>query len=92
MTSSASRNFSEDVLTGGKDEIEIDLPQFAMTVKELAQKTVLLLSALNVMAGQVRIRQQIGPFVQDPVRPCPQCRVQVVSSHQDAKHVQETVS
>ena len=25
-------------------------------------------------AGQVRIRQQIGPFVQDSVRPCPQCR------------------
>ena len=39
----------KDVLTGGKDEIEIDLPTPAMTVKELAQKTVLLLSALNVM-------------------------------------------
>ena len=24
-------------------------------------------------AGQVRIRQQIGPFVQDSIRPCPQC-------------------
>ena len=65
----------KDVLTGGKDEIEIDLPTTCNDCEGTGAKDGITTECHECDgAGQVRIRQQIGPFVQDSVRPCPQCK------------------
>ena len=48
MTSSASRNFSEGVLTGG-DEIEIDLPTICNDCEGTGAKDGITTECLNVM-------------------------------------------
>ena len=64
----------KDVLEGGKDEIEIDLPTTCEDCNGTGAKDGKTSECLECDgAGQVRIRQQIGPFVQDSIRPCPHC-------------------
>lgn len=64
----------ESVLNGNKEEIEIDLPSTCNDCNGTGAKDGVT-SECNECngAGQVRIRQQIGPFVQDSIRPCPNC-------------------
>ena len=62
------------VLSGGKDEIEIDLPTTCKDCNGTGAKDGITTECSECDGvGQVRIRQQIGPFVQDSIRPCPQC-------------------
>ena len=64
----------ESVLNGEKDEIEIDLPSICEDCNGTGAKDGVTSECSECNgAGQVRIRQQIGPFVQDSVRPCQQC-------------------
>ncbi len=64
----------ESVLEGSKDEIEIDLPSSCIDCNGTGAKDGITSECLECDgAGQVRIRQQIGPFVQDSIRPCPHC-------------------
>ncbi len=64
----------ESVLNGEKDEIEIDLPSICQDCNGTGAKDGVTSECSECNgAGQVRIRQQIGPFVQDSIRPCPQC-------------------
>ena len=64
----------EDVLEGGKDEIEIDLPTTCEDCNGTGAKDGITSECLECNgAGQVRIRQQIGPFVQDSISACPHC-------------------
>lgn len=62
------------VLNGGKDEVEIDLPTTCTDCEGTGAKGGVTTQCTECSgAGQVRIRQQIGPFVQDTVRSCPNC-------------------
>lgn len=64
----------ESVLNGDSDEIEIDLPSICNDCNGTGAKDGITSECAECNgAGQVRIRQQIGPFVQDSVRPCVQC-------------------
>ena len=64
----------ESVLEGSKDELEIDLPSSCIDCNGTGAKDGITSECLECDgAGQVRIRQQIGPFVQDSIRPCPHC-------------------
>ena len=64
----------ESVLNGEKDEIEIDLPSICDDCNGTGAKDGVTSECSECNgAGQVRIRQQIGPFVQDSIRPCSQC-------------------
>ena len=64
----------ESVLNGDSDEIEIDLPSICNDCNGTGAKDGITSECAECNgAGQVRIRQQIGPFVQDSVRPCAQC-------------------
>ncbi len=64
----------ESVLDGGKDEIEIDLPLICSECEGTGAKGGVTNQCSECSgSGQVRIRQQIGPFVQDSVRSCPNC-------------------
>ena len=64
----------ESVLNGGKDEIEIDLPSSCQECEGTGAKGGVTTQCSECNgSGQVRIRQQIGPFVQDSVRSCPNC-------------------
>ena len=64
----------KSVLEGGKDEIEIDLPSTCEECNGTGAKDGITTECSECDgAGQVRIRQQIGPFVQDSIRPCVRC-------------------
>jgi len=64
----------ESVLEGEKDEIEIDLPTTCSDCEGTGGKDGVTTQCSECGgSGQVRIRQQIGPFVQDSVRSCPTC-------------------
>ena len=64
----------ESVLNGQKDEIEIELPSICKDCNGTGAKDGATTECSECNGnGQVRIRQQIGPFVQDSIRPCPQC-------------------
>ncbi len=64
----------EAILEGTKDEIEVDLPIACVDCEGTGAKDGVTSSCEECSGnGQVRIRQQIGPFVQDTVRPCPTC-------------------
>ena len=64
----------ESVLNGDSDEIEVDLPSICNDCNGTGAKDGITSECAECNgAGQVRIRQQIGPFVQDSVRPCAQC-------------------
>ena len=62
------------VLDGNKDEMELDLPAKCDDCEGTGAKDGVTSQCVECDgAGQVRIRQQIGPFVQDSVRACPHC-------------------
>ena len=64
----------KSVLKGGKDEIEIDLPSTCEECNGTGAKDGITTECSECDGvGQVRIRQQIGPFVQDSIRPCAKC-------------------
>lgn len=64
----------ESVLNGQKDEIEIELPTICKDCNGTGAKDGATTECSECNGnGQVRIRQQIGPFVQDSIRPCSQC-------------------
>ena len=64
----------KSVLNGGKDEIELDLPVSCQDCEGTGAKDGVTSQCTDCDgAGQVRVRQQIGPFVQDSIRACQQC-------------------
>ncbi|MFL2962512.1 MAG: DnaJ C-terminal domain-containing protein [Candidatus Poseidoniaceae archaeon] len=63
------------VLDGGKEELEIDLPTTCSDCEGTGAKDGVTTQCDECDgAGQVRVRQQIGPFVQDSVRACQYCQ------------------
>ena len=63
------------VLDGGKEELEIDLPATCSDCEGTGAKDGVTTQCDECDgAGQVRVRQQIGPFVQDSVRACQYCQ------------------
>ena len=63
------------VLEGGKEELEIDLPSTCSDCEGTGAKDGVTTQCDECDGvGQVRVRQQIGPFVQDSVRPCQYCQ------------------
>ena len=64
----------ESVLEGGKDEIELELPVVCVDCEGTGARGGVTTQCTECNgSGQVRIRQQIGPFVQDSVSSCPNC-------------------
>tara|TARA_B100000003_G_scaffold159304_1_gene144966 strand:- start:12022 stop:13146 length:1125 start_codon:yes stop_codon:yes gene_type:complete len=64
----------ETVLNGGKEEIEADLPIVCTDCDGTGAKDGITETCSDCGgAGQVRVRQQIGPFLQDSVSPCRNC-------------------
>ena len=65
----------KSVLEGGKDKIEAELPVPCSDCEGTGAKDGITTQCRECDgAGQVRVRQQIGPFVQDSVRACPSCQ------------------
>ena len=63
------------VLEGGKEELEIDLPATCSDCEGTGAKAGVTTQCNECDGvGQVRVRQQIGPFVQDSVRACQYCQ------------------
>ncbi|MBT3657406.1 MAG: DnaJ domain-containing protein [Euryarchaeota archaeon] len=63
------------VLEGGKEELEIDLPATCSDCEGTGAKDGVTTQCNECDGvGQVRVRQQIGPFVQDSVRACQYCQ------------------
>ena len=64
----------ESVLNGSKEEVEVDLPSHCEDCEGTGARDGKT-TACDECNGQghVRVRQQIGPFVQDVVRECPRC-------------------
>ena len=64
----------EAILEGASQEIEIDLPEQCSDCEGTGAKNGVTNQCIDCSGtGQVRVRQQIGPFVQDSVRPCQTC-------------------
>lgn len=64
----------DTVLEGVEEEIEVDLPTSCDDCQGTGAKDGITEKCSECNGqGQVRVRQQIGPFVQDTVRPCPHC-------------------
>ena len=65
----------KSILTGGKVEIDIDLPISCDDCNGTGAKDGVTSSCSDCNgSGQVRVRQQIGPFVQDSLRSCQTCQ------------------
>ena len=65
----------ESVLNGSKEEVEVDLPSTCEDCEGTGARDGKTSSCTECNGqGQVRARQQIGPFVQDVVRECSHCR------------------
>ncbi|MBT4066316.1 MAG: DnaJ domain-containing protein [Euryarchaeota archaeon] len=64
----------KSVLEGGSDEAEVELPTPCSDCEGTGAKDGVTKQCGECDgAGQVRVRQQIGPFVQDSVQPCQHC-------------------
>ena len=64
----------KSVLNGGKDEIEADLPIECKDCSGTGAKDGVTDSCGDCGGnGQVRVRQQIGPFLSDSIAPCNKC-------------------
>ena len=62
------------VLTGGKNEIEADLPQVCGDCDGSGAKNGETKKCSDCNGqGQVRVRQQMGPFIQDSISDCGTC-------------------
>jgi molecular chaperone DnaJ len=65
----------EDILIASKDEIAVDLPQLCDYCDGTGAKDGVTSKCVECNGeGQIRVRQQIGPFVQDTVRECSKCK------------------
>jgi molecular chaperone DnaJ len=64
----------KSVLEGGTDEAEVELPTQCTDCEGTGAKGGVTKQCGECDgAGQVRVRQQIGPFVQDSIQPCQHC-------------------
>ena len=65
----------ENILSAYKDEIVVDLPQLCDGCDGTGAKDGVTSKCQECKGeGQIRVRQQIGPFVQDTVRDCSKCK------------------
>ena len=62
------------VLNGSKEEVQADLPSHCSDCDGTGAKDGMTETCVDCNGnGQVRVRQQIGPFVQDSISPCNSC-------------------
>ncbi len=65
----------EDIYSGTTEEIELDLPTTCDDCDGTGAQGGVTESCSDCSGqGRVRMRQQVGPFVQDVVRECPTCQ------------------
>ena len=71
----------KSVLDGTEEEITLELPHHCSDCNGTGAKDGKVSDCTECDGqGRVRIRQQVGPFVQDAVRDCPQCQGSGMSS------------
>ena len=64
----------EDVYLGSEQEVVVDLPVACTTCEGTGAKDSILMTCSTCSGrGQVRVRQQVGPFIQEAVQPCQDC-------------------
>ena len=64
----------QDIFSGSSEEIELDLPSPCEACDGSGAEGGITESCSDCSGqGRVRMRQQVGPFVQDVVRECPTC-------------------
>lgn len=64
----------EDVYLGREQEVILDLPEPCSTCEGTGAKDGDLKTCSSCSGqGQVRVRQQVGPFIQESVQPCQDC-------------------
>ena len=64
----------EDVYLGSEQEVVVDLPEPCSTCDGTGAKGGTLTTCSSCSGqGQVRVRQQVGPFIQEAVQPCQDC-------------------
>ena len=64
----------EDVYLGSEQEVVVDLPVPCSTCEGTGAKDSILMTCSTCSGqGQVRVRQQVGPFIQEAVQPCQDC-------------------
>lgn len=64
----------EHVLTGEEQEVILDLPEPCLTCDGTGAAGGDLVNCQQCSGqGQVRVRQQVGPFIQESVQPCNAC-------------------
>lgn len=64
----------EDVLNGSEQEVVLDLPEPCASCEGTgAEGGELVTCAKCSGQGQFRVRQQVGPFIQESVQPCDAC-------------------
>ncbi len=64
----------EDVYLGNEQEVVVDLPEACQACEGTGAKDSVLTTCSTCSGqGQVRVRQQVGPFIQEAVQPCQDC-------------------
>ena len=64
----------EDVYLGSEQEVVVDLPVACSTCEGTGAKDSILTTCSTCSGqGQVRVRQQVGPFIQEAIQPCQDC-------------------
>jgi molecular chaperone DnaJ len=64
----------EDVYLGSEQEVVVDLPVACSTCEGTGAKDSILKTCSTCSGqGQVRVRQQVGPFIQEAIQPCQDC-------------------
>jgi molecular chaperone DnaJ len=64
----------EDVLNGTSQEVILDLPESCSSCDGTGAEGGDLVSCHRCSgSGQLRVRQQVGPFIQESVQPCDSC-------------------
>lgn len=64
----------KDVYLGSEQEVVVDLPEACNTCEGTGAKDSILMTCSTCSGqGQVRVRQQVGPFIQEAVQPCQDC-------------------
>lgn len=65
----------EQIYSGSSEEMELDLPVPCSDCNGTGAKDGKVVTCKDCSGqGRVRMRQQVGPFVQDVVRDCPSCQ------------------
>ena len=64
----------EDVYLGSEQEAVVDLPVACNACEGTGAKDSILMTCSTCSGqGQVRVRQQVGPFIQEALQPCRDC-------------------